>query len=711
MGNINDVFDDVGSSLFGDNPREGGRDVHNLHPGTGNPWPHSFYHVPSSSSPDNQIGFLPFLPSSEGYDISPNPWPHTLVDAPIDGSRGFLPFIPASDYVDIPPRNIRSTGVGQVDDDSLSFRPSPTQPLDQNIVISGKDYSGPGDHMGYKRSAGYTPLEYYKTVDQRWSGGDPEYRIRIINNDPLQLRTTKEMSDDNINQELTGDNRTPGFKHSLDDDSTFQGSGDDHVTSDGSNESDIKIKKSGYYITPFDNEDPVYFGFEIELNTETSPLLNGSVEGFLDQFVGYSELGLKKNIITEFKKELMRYFKMSSTLMSYGTDVASADEIFQTGVGINSPQLNAKDKRYYINKLKGLHALNEKNMSEKMSSFVDYRKEKIGVTFYEDTSLNLGTLYSLYKQLYWSRLHGKLLVPENILRFDCKIIISELRNLASVRKAIRKTASGETEDLGGIDVLRSNVSRYVYYLYECQFFFDKPTHGDEVDMGSTPVSTPKYDINFDFKYSNMVFERFNPPGLGEESGKYAHIANDRYDPDGDGIDSDKTRTWLNFSKSVDGDVILQSNVLPNGSVNVGYSNLDGIDGLKAEEKARIASIQDFISIPDISHGGVTNDNSKYLDLVRDSLNPPKGGSVTRASDRFLESIKKAALNEAQRQLNARFTLINNSFNKIRDSFGITSRMSPPTNVYDPRNTGAGNFFFDVQNSLRDFGGDALGGLL
>jgi hypothetical protein len=36
-------------------------------------------------------------------------------------------------------------------------------------------------------------------------------------------------------------------------------------------------------------------------------------------------------------------------------------------------------------------------------------------------------------------------------------------------------------------------------------------------------------------------------------------------------------------------------------------------------------------------------------------------------------------------------------------------MREPTNVY--KSLPGGQFFFDVKNSLRDFGGDVLGGLL
>jgi hypothetical protein len=58
--------------------------------------------------------------------------------------------------------------------------------------------------------------------------------------------------------------------------------------------------------------------------------------------------------------------------------------------------------------------------------------------------------------------------------------------------------------------------------------------------------------------------------------------------------------------------------------------------------------------------------------------------------------------------------LNDSLDRIRNQFGL-GRMPAPTNVYFPtQNTGPygqSNVFFDVQNSLRNFGGDILTGLI
>jgi len=665
MANINDVFDAAGSSLFGKNQR-----------------------------PDAPEG---------------NPWPHTFQADPIyrdDGSRdaGFLPIPNYSEFLNVPfkSRGSKLTGFEPIPEYSEFFDKTGDTSrsiLKENVISSGKDYGRP-------QSSGFTPVQYYRTVSSEWSEVYPEYRV-VITDDSTELRTTLEAQIQNRKDyKSIGDDRLLNFRHSLDDASNFQNS-TDFTSSDGSVESNARYDQfdTGEYISRYDNEDPVFFGFEIELNTKTSPLLNGTVEEFLNNtntnvkgsdtvFDKYSELTGKVPIIKEFKKELSRYFKLST---DYDAKDSDGQFIFETDT------LN--DKKFYINRLKGLHNLNERNLGDATKQFVDYRKEKIGVTFYEDTSLNLGTLYSLYKQLYWSRLNGKSIIPENILRFDCKIIVSELRNLTAVKKALANK---------GVDVLKANVSRYVYYIYECQFFFDKPTHEDDVNIGDAVKSTPKYDISFDFKYSNMVFERFNP-----STERYAHIANDRYNPTGESSDNGgRSIPSALFSKTVANNDILKS-IIANGELDNTFISDTGIGAMVSDDKSKLMAIYGapIGGVPLVTNstnlGGVNSGSAhqQYLDTIVDNSAKNSNGSDTRsAGQKLLESLKKAALNETQRRLNSQFSLINDTLNKTRDQFGITARMSAPRNVYD-QNYQENQFFFDVRNSLRGFAGDSLGGMM
>ena len=114
---------------------------------------------------------------------------------------------------------------------------------------------------------------------------------------------------------------------------------------------------------------------------------------------------------------------------------------------------------YYLKKVGGLKDLSENNGSNSFKYLTDYRKDVITLDFLEDVSLTLGTLSNLYKLLYWSKPNGKSIIPENLLRFNCKIIVSELRNFSRVKASGRR-----------VDVIKDNLSRYVYNLKECQLF-------------------------------------------------------------------------------------------------------------------------------------------------------------------------------------------------------------------------------------------------
>ena len=56
----------------------------------------------------------------------------------------------------------------------------------------------------------------------------------------------------------------------------------------------------------WDNEDPVYFGFEVIINVNSSPLFNGEAEKFISE-VGsgslgnYSEVANRKDILKNSK--------------------------------------------------------------------------------------------------------------------------------------------------------------------------------------------------------------------------------------------------------------------------------------------------------------------------------------------------------------------------------------------------------------------------
>jgi hypothetical protein len=454
-----------------------------------------------------------------------------------------------------------------------------------------------------------------------------------------------------------------------------------------------------YINTPSENEDPVFFGFEVVINPFTSPLFNGEAKKFIQNFSSSTEIGSRLDMLATFQEEIGRYFKFEglSTQEKSGFNFGGSNLFRNESLRPDFPR-----KRHYVKKIIGLHNLQEKNGTDKPKSFVEYKKDVLDISFYEDTTLSTGALISLYKLLYWSRLRGKGVLPENLLRFDCQIIVSEVRNISRVQKTLQKV---ERNDLSGVSetnnrkierlqsksslrpgqqrrldrlrqergdfiqgpkmedggfsptpeeevlqMIKENVSRYVYNVYECQFFFENMTHPDQVDLSNILSPSEDTSVKISFKFSDMRFEKFvyNKTGFGE----YRYLSNKQINP-----------------------------LSPNSGdpdTNVDISN-DEI----------------FVTRTPIDPVKIKRSNIKR--------SPLKEGS---ALNNLLQGVKRAALSEGQRQLNNQFRLLNNAIDKVRDSFGL-GRMSAPTNVYNIPPNGS-RFWFDVKNSLRNFVGDSLG---
>ncbi len=551
---------------------------------------------------------------------------------------------------------------------------------------------------------GFTPVSYYR------SEGEIFIKPKSLNGQDIGIITTEEALQYTKSTGVDGfyDNKADSdysFKFGIEDDKaleSFPGEGGNILST-----------------TPYDNEDPLFIGFEIIINAPTSPLFNGELLNFIRKFYSYSEIASRDQIYSDFVLEAFKFFKFSNEDLSGvnprnlgispNPDGSDIESIFKTRL---------KPRRHYVKKIKGLDKLNEANTPSQQSAFVKYKNDLVTLTFYEDTTLEFGTLASLYKLLYWSRLRGKNIIPENLLRFDCTVIVSEVRNFTRVKRAA---------ETGQLLTLKENVSRYVYDLYECQLFFDKLSHGDTV--ANDAISSPEgVEVSFSYKFSTSRFERYN-----FNENKYKFVDNKQVipqlessqssnnatiDPNTGSLNTFRTDELQPLNNGYSGKDVVSSiissrfesvnseSALPTEEDTQGTSDINNfknnekINIYKNEfEKSILDSSGSSIGIyPSISSG--TSENSIPLNQ--------NGNLLQKAGETLLQNIKKAALNEAQRQLNNQFRLVNNSLDKVRNSFGI-GRMSEPTNVYN--NPPGGQFFFDVKNSLRNFGGDVLGGLL
>ncbi len=487
---------------------------------------------------------------------------------------------------------------------------------------------------------------------------------------------------------IFGDNSTDYFRHGL------------HVIDNltpienpESSESNLRLEVSKG--TPFEQNDPVMFGFDIIIDDITSPLLNGSVLDFLRNYNNVSEISARIPVYEDFKQQFIKFFKTKSTVSinpetttiskmrpPSAPEAPSRDNFFQ--------DMNKKAyMNYYLKKVIGLDKLIEQNTPSAKKFLVEYNKDLISLSFSEDVTLSVGTLAHLYKLLYWSKPNGKGIVPENLLRFNCDIIVSEVRNYKRVIKAL-----GDNN----IQVIKDNVSRYVYSLRECQFYFNTLPHGADIDMGGPTVfGEGSYPVQFDYKYSTVKLERFVPKLDGSGNGEY--------------VGYDGGAMWRIGT--------------PGARERRQVSEIDpSVDTARFFTKGENKFNQNGVNSPFV----LNIPNDKLFKRIFEQENQ-QGEENLSGFERFKKASKakakqlgnllvdtaiQSATRELQFAVNTRVAILNRSLNKILSANGLTG-VRPPNNIYTESGTGMesarGRIFYDIRGQLFNFAGDTLGGIL
>lgn len=487
--------------------------------------------------------------------------------------------------------------------------------------------------------------------------------------------------------------------------------------------------------TPSENSDPVMFGFEIIIDDISSPLLNGSVNDFLNNYAGIYEIGSKIPVYEDFKQQFIKFFKTKSTV-KVNLDregLSNSDAIYAASENSKSLRQNGKKAymSYYLKKVSGLSNLAESNTSETKKYLADYRKDVITLEFNEDVSLSLGTLTHLYKLLYWSKPNGKNLVPENLLRFNCDIIVSECRNFNRVVKGIEN---------GNVEVIKDNVSRYVYSLRECQFFFNKMAHGDDIDMSNISIFET-HNISFDYKYSTVKFEKFIPSGnlgkyVGYDGGAIWKIGNPGArttrgtQSTNASVDISLPKFYTNGGNKLGQNGVSQPFVLNTFGIKLpntpdGFTQDEKIDSLENSKtsNSNLSSLKNSVlgdkSIKDQVNKITSENKSKLNSIVKgktlsqltEKAAPVLGNYIERLKDKTIKSAKR----ELSMLVNGRVNLLSRTLNKLAIGFVGGRGVSPPQNIYTdkggPLETALGNlkdrFFYDIRNELTNFTGDSL----
>ena len=537
------------------------------------------------------------------------------------------------------------------------------------------------------------------------------------------------------------DQATDYFKHGLHIDgyTNLKTGRNERESWDGSGDS---FRLASFKNTPYENNDPVSYGFEIVIDAVSSPLLNGAAEDFISQFSYISEIASRAVVMDDFKRQFSKIFKTKGTIKnreSYqaedtlinaqreGQYMASNTKGILSNYATTDTQTNLyrPGKKaymgYYLQKVTGLSKLVESNSSIEKKYLADYNKDTITLSFLEDVSSTMGTLAHLYKLLYWSKPNGKGLIPENLLRFNCDIIVSECRNFNRVRKATKT---------GDLEVIKDNVSRYIYSLKECQFYFNAMPHEDVIDMGNIKTygeGGAGFDVTFDYKYSSSKFEKWIPDA--DNFGQYVGYNNGAIWKIGNkGMRSSEAKEgrWVVTDNSVPKFYTVGTNTLRANGVTKAII----LDAFKVspESDGEEATLPEGTTTGEFSVTNPTNtqkpgDSIGEDEESKDSKKEERKKKRKSSFDQFKKNAKNTAINlakgaakfvfsEINNQINVRAKLLEDTINKTRNLLGEGGLKDGKKNVYPrPYTPHSFGIYFDVRNELFNFVGNEIAGII
>jgi hypothetical protein len=627
------------------------------------------------------------------------------------------------------------------------------------------------DSNGKRNNPGFTPQDSYNyimtpgafpplppAIPTSWYGNLLDSHIDSVN---FTKRKTKDTAD-KFNESnsflddystrdrylLFNDTSQDYFRHgfAINGRTPIKTAKNDREAWDGSNDTAYRLKT--FKNTPFENEDPVIFGIELIIDASSSPLLNGSVEDFIRAFPVVSEIQSRGVVIYDFKKQFEKVFKTKGKVF-YATEPATPLQS-RAGSGYASAQTQKNEFRpgrkaylsHYLQKITGLEFLTEANNSGEIKSFVDYQKDKLTLSFYEDVSGTMGVIAHLYKLLYWSRANGKNIVPENLLRFNCEIIVSEVRNFNRVRKVINGSPNKES-----LEILKDNVSRYIYSLKECQLFFSKMPHDDSVDLSSIKTfgEGPGYDVSMNFKYSTTKFEKWVPDAelfgqyvgynngaiwkIGNKGGREQRASETASEGGNTAniVDNSTPRFYTQGTNTLRHNGVTTAVRLDN--IKLSYEDDDTADvnigpatdgNSNSGSSAGVGSSKSLTSV-----SGKKSSTTDELSEDQEVLGPKSTkGTNTSGLDQFKKNSKKVAINiansvqnfvvgEINNQILIRSKLLENTITKIKNSLGLGGlsdggKKNVYPKPYTPHSFGP---WFDVRNELFNFITEDIAGLM
>ena len=415
-----------------------------------------------------------------------------------------------------------------------------------------------------------------------------------------------------------------------------------------------KDEPPGSILSHFLYEDPTYLGFDVLFMTDQGDFHNGlfskdrnSAQDFIYKYSNLPSVWKRAPLLKEFRKVFRNLFYLAND---------------------SSSDVN-KQKNYYLQQIGGLEKLNAK--------IVNYKEDKLTFTMHEDVAMYILYLTELYNNLAYDYKYQRMAIPENCLRFDMMIKISDMRNfrvpfteknqglIGTFANNIQENNLNNTQPGQAIDHFHSNYSNQIYILRDCNFDFSQSqNHGENITMAGFNATPPgASELKFDIYYKSI--EREMSPLLLElvDSGAYLNLRNKK-----SGLYKDQKNEIPNY--------LLFTDKRPNREI------------VETENTARKRSTTELSTTPSNDTGGANdilnkinnnNQNDGWWTSATDKLKDAAfkvGTDMKNTVNQEIESYKDKLFN---RWREFRGELINQFLIEVREDLNVPEIY--PNNVY------------------------------
>ena len=310
---------------------------------------------------------------------------------------------------------------------------------------------------------------------------------------------------------------------------------------------------SGNGVTSLD--DPTYLGFSLSFDI-TSPLFNGGIgtnnqpvsdPSFLNT-LGNVQFTPEKTGLTIIEQQDANTPLLNSSQESGSSAISYLEKIGETGrvnylkAFIQGLREISTTRPYYFQSIEGLSEAWTNHTDFTVDPYKGSGDEGITIGCLEAVDLKLTALFSLYKMAVYDSRYSRQVIPNNLLRFDVTVYVSEIRQFKKVRSFLDALSSSQltgekfsnafgSSEKDAINFVNENTAQIAIKFSECMWVpsecgkvFDTVSNR-EMSVASTSIKW-KYgnvEIASQFPgYSQTIDSGAKAPGsVTEAVGRFA----------------------------------------------------------------------------------------------------------------------------------------------------------------------------------------------